>query len=87
MDRVVTGRRARDRVWGEYEGRDHYYVFADLRGQSGCDCPSPKQPCKHSLALRLLAAHQHAFVERPVPDAIVRHASRERPTYGRDWYD
>ncbi len=35
----------------------------------------------------LLAARQHAFPERAVPDAVVRHASTERPTYARDDWD
>jgi uncharacterized protein (TIGR02996 family) len=78
-------------LWGEYEGRDHYYVFTALRGRErGCDCGSAKDPCKHVLALRLLAARLHSFDDRPVPEALVRNASRERPTYGRsdddDWY-
>ena len=40
-----------------------------------------------ALALLLLAANQHAFAEQAVPDALVRNASQERPTYGRDEYD
>ncbi|MBA3501014.1 MAG: TIGR02996 domain-containing protein [Deltaproteobacteria bacterium] len=81
--------QGRDRVWGEYEGRDHYYVFAQLRGARdvGCDCGSPKDPCKHALALLLLAANQHDFPEANVPEALVRNASQERPTYARDEYD
>jgi uncharacterized protein (TIGR02996 family) len=78
----------RNRVWGEYEGREHYYVYARLRGRDvGCDCGSPKYPCKHALALLLLAANQHDFPEAVVPDVLVRNASRERPRYGRDGYD
>lgn len=74
--------RRRDRVWGEYEGRDHYYVYAQLRGrEAGCDCGSPKDPCKHALALLLLAANQHDFAEQASPDALVRNASQERPRY------
>jgi uncharacterized protein (TIGR02996 family) len=78
----------RDRVWGEYEGSDHYHVFVQFRGghhEVGCECPSPKNPCKHAIALMLLAARQHAFPEREVPAAVVRHASRERPVYGWDY--
>jgi uncharacterized protein (TIGR02996 family) len=77
----------RDRLWGEYEGGDHYRVFVQFRGgrhEVGCECPSPKDPCKHAIALMLLAARQHAFPEREVPAAVMRHASRERPTYGWD---
>jgi hypothetical protein len=79
----------RDRVWGEYEGGDHYHVFVQFRGgrhDVGCECPSPKNPCKHAIALMLLAARQHAFPEREVPAAVMRHASRERPVYGWDEY-
>ena len=75
----------RNWLWGEYEGRDHYYVFTALRGRDrGCDCGSAKDPCKHVLALRLLAARAHSFADRAAPAALVRNASRERPTYGRD---
>lgn len=79
----------RDRVWGEYEGSDHYHVFVQFRGgrrEVGCECPSPKNPCKHALALMLLAARQHPFPDREVPAAVMRHASRERPVYGWDDY-
>jgi hypothetical protein len=37
--------------------------------------------------LLLLAANQHDFAEANVPDALVRNASQERPTYRRDEYD
>ena len=78
----------RDRVWGEYEGSDHYHVFVQFRGgrhEVGCECPSPKNPCKHAIALMLMAARQHPFPEREVPDSVMRHASRERPVYGWDY--
>ena len=74
------------RVWGEYEGRDHYYVFAQLDDRRcGCSCGSPRSPCKHALALLLLAARDHAFVERAPPEGLVRHASVERPRYWSVW--
>jgi uncharacterized protein (TIGR02996 family) len=77
--------RRRDRVWGEYEGRDHYYVYAHLRDRAvGCGCGSPKNPCKHALALLLLAANRHEFREAPIPDAVARTASPWRPSYARD---
>ena len=35
--------RDRDRVWGEYDGSDNYYVWARLDDrQTGCNCPSAK---------------------------------------------
>ena len=77
----------RERVWGEYEGRDHYYVYAELRTRAvGCGCGSPKSPCKHALALMLLAANQHAFPDAQMPDVVGRTASPWRPSYSRDDY-
>ncbi len=75
-------RRRTGRVWGEYEGRDHYYVYAYLRERTvGCSCGSAKNPCKHALALLLLAAHKHPYREAPIPDAAARNASPWRPVY------
>ena len=74
-----------DRVWGEYEGSDHYEVFADMGTlRAGCTCPSPKDPCKHALALLLIAASQHEFAERPMPDGLVAR-SQSRPRYDPVW--
>jgi hypothetical protein len=71
-ERWMTLGRDRDRVWGEYEGGDHYYVWARLDDhQTGCNCQSTKDPCKHALALLLLAARQ-ALPTRPMPDAFAR---------------
>jgi uncharacterized protein (TIGR02996 family) len=79
----MTLGRDRDRVWGEYEGGDNYYVWArlDERG-AGCNCPSPKDPCKHALALLLIAASPHAFEQRPIPEAFLRRSGQARPRYG-----
>jgi uncharacterized protein (TIGR02996 family) len=74
--------RRTERVWGEYEGRDHYYVYAHLRDTAvGCGCGSAKNPCKHALALLLLAARRHGYREAPIPDAVARNASPWRPSY------
>ncbi len=82
---LELGRDSR-RVWGEYEGTRHYYVFAHLEGRRcGCSCGSSRSPCKHALALLVLAARGHAFPDRPAPDTLVRHASVERPRYGWTW--
>jgi hypothetical protein len=73
--------RDRDRVWGEYDGGDNYYVWARLDERAaGCNCGSPKDPCKHALALLLIAASPHAFEQRPIPAAFVRR-SYERPRH------
>ena len=71
-----------DRLWGEYEGSDFYYVMATVTGsRMGCSCASAKDPCKHVLAL-LLMATQHQIAERKIPEAVVRNTqSRTR------WYE
>ncbi|MDQ3338403.1 MAG: hypothetical protein M4D80_24825 [Myxococcota bacterium] len=42
--------------WGRYRGEDEYELFvtADL-SRYGCSCPSSIQPCKHVVALALVA--------------------------------
>jgi hypothetical protein len=48
-----------DLVWGQFRGTGTtpYRVVAELTGRGGaCSCPSRKSPCKHVLALLLLAA-------------------------------
>ncbi|MDB4954102.1 MAG: hypothetical protein JWO36_1671 [Myxococcales bacterium] len=73
-----------DRIWGEYEGSNHYYVFARLSTeQTGCSCPSPKNPCKHALAL-LLIATDHELPTRTAPDALIRN-TQSRPRYTSLW--
>jgi uncharacterized protein (TIGR02996 family) len=74
---MVLG-RDHDRVWGEYEGGDNYYVWARLDDrETGCNCASPKDPCKHALALLLLAARE-ALPPRPMPDAFARRSGDRR---------
>ena len=44
-------------MWGECQGSALYQVRVDLSDMSTkCSCPSRKFPCKHALALLLLAA-------------------------------
>lgn len=77
----------RDRYWGELEGQDHYYVLARIGStETSCTCASPKDPCKHSLALLLLAAAGHAFETRNVPPELVRQ-TRERPRYYNPFWE
>ena len=42
--------------WGRYRGEAEYELFvaADL-SRFGCSCPSELQPCKHVVALALVA--------------------------------
>lgn len=45
-----------DVVCGEFAGTAAYQVAVDLRGpRYRCTCPTPTQPCKHALALHLIA--------------------------------
>jgi uncharacterized protein (TIGR02996 family) len=84
-DWLALGRDG-DRLWGEYEGRTHYWVWTSVsEDRAGCDCMSPKQPCKHALALLFLLAAQHPFPQRRIPEVIVRRAATERPRYGGFW--
>ncbi len=48
-----------DTRWARYRGEDDYelYVVRDL-SEFGCTCPSSYQPCKHVIALALLAERQ-----------------------------
>ena len=45
-----------DLRWAHYRGTDHYelFVYTDLE-RYGCTCPSSIQPCKHVVALALIA--------------------------------
>jgi uncharacterized protein (TIGR02996 family) len=45
-----------DLRWAHYRGSDHYelFVYTDLE-RYGCTCPSSIQPCKHVVALALIA--------------------------------
>jgi hypothetical protein len=77
--------RQGDRVWGEIEGSGHYYVLASTTTrETSCSCASAKDPCKHALALLLLVANDHPFVDRPLPETLGRQ-SRERPRYDPAW--
>ena len=56
-------------VWGVALGSkgDAYAVFARSSDDARCSCPSRKNPCKHALALLLLAANRHPFAEEALP--------------------
>jgi hypothetical protein len=73
-----------ERIWGEVEGSDHYYVSAWVPGRrTGCSCPSPEHPCKHALALLLIAA-QHPIPERATPGDVIRHTNSKASWRDRD---
>jgi len=49
--------RSEGALWGECQGAALYQVRVDLDGLvAKCSCPSGKHPCKHALALMLMAA-------------------------------
>jgi uncharacterized protein (TIGR02996 family) len=62
-----------DTRWARYRGEDHYelYITRDL-GQYGCTCPSSYQPCKHVIALALLAERGHIPDGKPEDDLQTR---------------
>lgn len=58
-----------DALWGVALGSkgDAYAVFARGADDVRCSCPSRKSPCKHGLALLLLAASGHEFKSEALP--------------------
>ena len=79
-------------VWGRYlpAAAEPYEVAVDLRGPAyRCTCPSRKLPCKHSLGLLLLHAHQHVapatrlpFVDRWLRQRDAAAGTSATPTTG-----
>src|SRR5689334_3584680 len=62
-------------LWGECQGSALYQVRVDLNGLVvKCSCPSRKFPCKHGLALMLIAAS--------TPDRL---PAGEPPGWVNDW--
>lgn len=61
-------------VWGKCQGsgKDPYKIVSDISEPAfKCSCPSPKVPCKHSIALLLLlASHQSSFTQLEQPDWV-----------------
>lgn len=73
--------RSDDALWGECQGSALYQVRVDLSGPAWkCSCPSRKQPCKHALALMLLASAHPDVLTHATPPAWVADwlASRTR---------
>ncbi|HEX6818740.1 MAG TPA: SWIM zinc finger family protein, partial [Ktedonobacterales bacterium] len=73
-----------DAVWGECQGSAVYQVRAELASMAiKCTCPSHKFPCKHGLALLLLALDADAVPEAEPPEWVVtwltKRAAPEHP--------
>ncbi len=69
--------RSERALWGECQGSKPYRVRVDQRDlASACSCPVRRSPCKHGLALLLLAAHE--------PITLLRSAE---PEWVVDWLE
>jgi len=66
-----------DLRWGRYRGQDDYELFvsADLQ-RYGCTCPSTIQPCKHVVALALIA--QRTILPQAPSDGLAARVTRDQ---------
>lgn len=74
-------------LWGECQGSARYQVRVHLPDATvKCSCPSRKFPCKHALALLLIAAGQPELVSSAEPPPWVSDwlAQRDRTIESRD---
>lgn len=64
--------RSDDALWGSCAGSDGYRVMVALEGLlTRCTCESPRSPCRHALALLLLASqHIELFPELEAPEEV-----------------
>lgn len=66
---------AGERLWGECRGSSTYATIVELPALSStCSCPSHKLPCKHAVALMLLAA-EGRVAEGAMPADFVERAN------------
>lgn len=72
-------------VWGECQGSATYQVRAELASMAvKCTCPSHKFPCKHGLALLLLALDPGVVPEAEPPEWVASWlAKRATPDHAR----
>jgi hypothetical protein len=72
-------------VWGQVQGTALYRVGVALEAPAfTCTCPSPKNPCKHGLALLLVHARApEAFAAAPVPGWLTEWDERRRARAAR----
>ena len=66
-----TGQNA-EAVWGDCQGSALYQIRIEVSSNKiQCTCPSRKQPCKHGLALLMLANNEpEAVPEQEPPEWI-----------------
>lgn len=72
--------------WGRYRGEDEYELFvtADLT-RYGCSCPSSIQPCKHVVALALVA--ERTALAEASSQGIEERVARRRAELEGDQFD
>jgi uncharacterized protein (TIGR02996 family) len=71
-------------LWGRYRGTEDYELFVTRELDAyGCSCPSSYQPCKHVVALALVA-EQGALERRP--SGGIEQRVRQRTDYF-DYFD
>ena len=77
--------RSEAAVWGECQGSAVYQVRAELASMAvKCTCPSHKFPCKHGLALLLLAVDPGAVPVAEPPDWVASWlAKRAAPDHAK----
>ena len=62
----MVGHEGDSVIGGECQGSSLYKVEVDLKEmESRCECPSQKYPCKHAIALLILAQSQP--ITEPLP--------------------
>lgn len=68
-------------IWGECQGSAVYQVRAELASMAvKCTCPSHKFPCKHGLALLLLAVDPGAVPEAEPPEWVASWLAKRAAT-------
>ena len=78
-------------LWGTCQGTDDYECYVEVsaeppdRWEAGCLCPSSKHPCKHTIALLLLAAKGEEIPNSPVPEGLVMVCQDNHLHYDNTW--
>lgn len=70
-------------LWGRCQGSSLYQVFVNVDDmESACECPSQKYPCKHAIAL-LMLAQGNAVPTNRLPDGFLDDVESAR--YDSPW--
>lgn len=79
----TLGREGEDRWWGRF-GKGYAVYLSSNLAEYGCSCPSPDDPCKHVVALAMVAARR-AIPEAAMPSGFQRSTSRGFGRYDGAW--